>query len=168
MKRFIGLLSYSCVLCSCEDNADHIHLYCQRVEIFHMIFQENSVLPAPEPAQVTFSSLKSPQSLSPSQAQCSGIHLPVKHWNWPVEQVRAHSSSSLPSPQSSSTHIGGNKRTKTGIGTEYWHGVQSLSITSKILLDLTLCYPLAQKRGKNGEGWSDRINRFKCWISFLL
>lgn len=50
-----------------------------------------------------FSSLKSPQSLSPSQAQWSGIQRPLVHWNWVLEQDWMQPASSLPSPQSSST-----------------------------------------------------------------
>lgn len=48
------------------------------------------------------SSLKSPQSLSPSQAQCPGIHRPLAHLNWSSMQECTQSASSLLSPQSSS------------------------------------------------------------------
>lgn len=62
-------------------------------------------LHADPPLQDVFSSLKSPQSLSPSQAQWSGIQRPLVHWNWVLEQDWMHPTSSLPSPQSSSTHM---------------------------------------------------------------
>lgn len=62
-------------------------------------------LHADPPLQVVFSSLKSPQSLSPSQAQWSGIQRPLVHWNWVLEHDWMHPTSSLPSPQSLSTHM---------------------------------------------------------------
>lgn len=66
---------------------------------------KRTFLRAEPPLQVVFSSLKSPQSLSPSQAQWSGMHRPLVHWNWLLEQERTQPTSSLPSPQSSSTHM---------------------------------------------------------------
>lgn len=140
----------------------------QHLTVFWKVIE--AFLRADPPLQVVFSSLKSPQSLSPSQAQWSGIQRPLVHLKWVLAQDWMQPTSSLPSPQSSSVHM--HKLSWKRADYMWWWYEQSLismmSIFKKVLVLTWITMPVrtdaspvgAAELGEGltgGEGWKGLI-----------